>query len=93
MKDFANFQPNDGKNQPSGIAEEWTEEAKTLASSFQGKSERDLMKAIYERALEGKRNGTLTNEQIDAFYAQFAPMLDSAKKKKLKRVVEQLKSM
>ena len=51
------------------------------------------MKAIYDRAVEGKRNGTLTNEQIDAFYAQFSMMLDGAKRKKLQKIVEQLKRM
>ncbi len=89
MKDFAGYQPP--KKEQS--TQEWTEEARRLAQSFNGKSERDLMMAIYSRALEGKRNGTLTNEQIDGFYAQFAPMLDSAKRKKLKKVVEQLKQM
>lgn len=86
MKDFANFQANDG-------GEDWMEEAKRLAASFHGKGEGELIRAILERAIEGKRNGTLTNEQIDAFYAQFSPMLDGAKKKKLKKIVEQLKSM
>ena len=52
-----------------------------------------MMKEIYARAVEGKRNGTLTNEQIEAFYRQFAPMLDGAKRKKLQRIVEQLKKM
>ncbi len=89
MKDFAGYQPNSPQDNPSS----WTEEAQSLAKNFHGKSEQDMMKAIYARALEGKRNGTLSNEQIDAFYAQFAPMLDSAKKKKLKKVVEQLKNM
>jgi len=52
-----------------------------------------MLKEIYARALEGKKNGTLSNEQIDAFYKQFSPMLDGAKRKKLQKIVEQLKSM
>ena len=51
------------------------------------------MKEIYARALAGKRSGTLTNDQIDAFYAQIAPMLDSTRRKKLDRIVQQLKRM
>ncbi len=93
MKDFASFQSNEGKSGANDVAGEWTQEAQKIARNFQGKSERDMLSAIYQRALEGKRNGTLSNEQIDAFYAQFAPMLDGAKKKRLKKVVEELKKM
>ena len=71
----------------------WTAEAKRMADNFQGKSEGDLMRAIYTRAVEGKKNGTLTNEQIDMFYRQFAPMVNGVQRKKLQKVVEQLKKM
>ncbi|MCM1441444.1 MAG: hypothetical protein NC131_19890, partial [Roseburia sp.] len=87
MKDFASYQ---GKNSASKESADWMNEAKKLADSFHGKGEGELMKAIYDRAVEGKRNGTLTNGQIDAFYAQFSPMLDGAKRKKLQKIVEQL---
>lgn len=68
-------------------------EAKKFAAGYDGKSEGELMREIYARALEGKRNGTLTNEEIDAFAKQFAPMLDPVKRKKLFKVVESLKKM
>lgn len=88
MKDFASFE---GKEQQKKTADDWVKEVKAVAGQYNGRSEGDMMKEIYARALEGKRNGTLTNEQIDAFYKQFAPMLDGAKRKKLQRIVEQLK--
>lgn len=88
MKDFASFE---GKEQQKKTADDWAKEAKAVAGQYNGRSEGDMMKEIYARALEGKRNGTLTNAQIDAFYKQFAPMLDGAKRKKLQRIVEQLK--
>lgn len=88
MKDFASFE---GKDQHKKTADDWMKEAKAVAGQYNGRSEGDMMKEIYSRALEGKRNGTLTNEQIDAFYKQFAPMLDGAKRKKLQKIVEQLK--
>lgn len=72
---------------------DWEKEAEKFASSYRGKGENDLMRDIFARAAEGKRNGTLSNEQIDAFYAQFSPMLDAAKRKRLKKLVEQLKNM
>ncbi len=90
MKDFAGYTPQGEQNASTA---EWTAETNKLIASFQGKSERDMMRAILQRATEGKRSGTLTNEQIDAFYAQFSPMLDGQKKKKLKKVVEDLKKL
>ena len=91
MSDFASYS---GKNKAKEkSADEWISEAKRVASKYEGKSENDLLKAIYTQAVEGKRNGTLSNEQIDAFYRQFSPMLDAGKRKKLDKIVEQLKKM
>ena len=91
MSDFASYS---GKNKAKEkSADEWISEAKRVASKYEGKSENDLLKAIYTQAVEGKRNGTLSNEQIDAFYRQFSPMLDAGKRKKRAKIVEQLKKM
>lgn len=94
MNDFASYQ---GKNQTPDktekTAEEWISEAKKVAGKYEGRSENDMLKAIYAQAVEGKKNGTLTNEQIDAFYKQFSPMLDAQKRKRLQKIVEQLKRM
>ena len=87
MKDFASYE-GEGKS-----TQDWMKEAENVATQYAGRSENDLLKAIYQRAVEGKQNGTLTNEQIDEFYAQFAPMLDGAKRKRLQKIVEQLKKM
>ena len=91
MEDFASYSGK--KKAEEKTAEALVEEAKAAAGKYNGRSEGDMMKEIYARAVEGKRNGTLTNEQIEAFYRQFAPMLDGAKRKKLQRIVEQLKKM
>ncbi len=81
--DFASYTPKEGL----------TEEESEVLAAYGGKSEGEILRAVYERAAEGKRNGTLSNEQIDAFCAQIAPMLDAAKRKKLKKIAEKLKSM
>ncbi len=85
MDDFANFTPKKKQD------EAWIKEAETLVGSLQGKSEKQLIAAVYARAVEGKRQGTLTNEQIDAFYAQFSPMLDAFRRRKLEKLIEELK--
>ncbi len=86
MDDFASYSGNRGNT-------DWSKEAQKIAAGYNGKNEGELTRDIFARAAEGKRNGTLTNEQIDLFYSQFAPMLDGAKRKKLKKLLEQLKSL
>ena len=86
MKDFAGYEGKGGNP-------DWAEEINKTASRYNGKNENELVRDIYARAADGKKSGTLTNEQIDAFYKQFAPMLDGAKRKKLQKLVEQLKRL
>ena len=94
MNDFAGFTPGKKPEQPEMKSDEaWLREADALLKSCQGKSDAEIVRAIYARAVEGKRNGTLTNAQIDAFYAQFSPMLDGVKRRRLKKLVEELKKM
>ena len=64
-----------------------------IAKAFNGKSEAQIWQAILAQAEEGKRNGTLTNADIDNFYNTVAPMLDGFKRKKLKEVIARLKSI
>lgn len=90
MKDFASFT---GEEKKDGAVAEFEEQARRLSKQYEGKSESDMLKAIYAQALEGKRNGTLTNEQIDAFYKQISPMLDGVKRKKLQKIVAELKKI
>ena len=79
MKDFASY--------------DVMKEAEKALGSVQGKSENDIIREIYARAEAGKKAGTLTNEEIDAFYARFSQMLDPARRKKLQKLVEKLKSI
>ncbi len=91
MEDFANF--NGGKKNTDEKKEDFMKEAASAAARYNGKNENELVGEIYARAAEGKKNGTLSNQEIDAFYRQIAPMLDGAKRKKLQKIVEKLKSI
>ncbi len=85
MKDFASFS--------AGAPQPFLEEVQKIAAEYEGKSEGELMRAVYARAVEGKRGGTLTNAEIDAFCAQISPLLDAAKRKKLQKIAEELKKL
>ncbi len=65
----------------------------SLAGKFDGKSQTELLKAIYEEAKKGKERGTLTNRDIDNFVNMLTPMLDAKKRKILFKVAEELKKI
>ena len=64
-----------------------------LATKYNGASENELLAAIVKEAEKGKRNGSLSNKELDNFGAILAPLLDGGKKAKLKKVIEQLKNI
>lgn len=90
MKDFNSYTGGDNKqNDPDGMADM----AKMMAKAFEGKGEADILRAIYKEAERGRKAGTLTDSDLDNFYAALYPMLDAAKRKKLEQVINKLKKM
>ena len=93
MRSFKNY----SKQQETGNtnAETATPEdlAKQIASAYHGKSNADMLKGILLEAERSKRAGTLSNEEIESFYQNFAPMLDTVQRKKLRTIVEKLKQI
>ena len=93
MKKFSGYE----KEERVEIPEAYTQEddvarlTKQIAQAYDGKPSMDVLKSIVKQAEESKRAGTLTNDDIDAFYTQFAPMLDTGQQKMLQAVVEKLK--
>jgi DNA replication protein DnaD len=85
MRSFKKYSGKEGKS-----ASELT---KALASAWSGKSSGAMLKEILQEAEKSKRAGTLSNEEIDAFYTQFAPMLSPLERKKLQMVVKKLKEI
>ena len=79
------------------VSEETAATAETLtrkiASAYNGRSNADVLKSILIEAEKGKRAGTLSNEEIENFYQSFAPMLDNVQRKRLRAVVDRLKSI
>ena len=70
-----------------------TELTKKIAAAYDGKSGAGIWMQILAEAEKAKRAGTLTNEEIDEFYAQFAPMLDEGQRKQLEGVIRRLKDI
>lgn len=64
-----------------------------IARKFEGKDQNELLKAIFDEAKKNKKNGTLTNAEIDNFAAMLSPVLDDKKRKILDKIVADLKKI
>lgn len=100
MKDFKSYtppaQPENGANQGaagSNDVNSTVELAKALSRAMNGKSEGQLLRTIIAEAERGKREGTLTNADLDNFFNALSPILDGYKRKKLKEVIAKLKNI
>ena len=97
MKSFKDYSRSEGKESAdeaqafAGEGSTAAELTKKIAAAYNGKSGAEMLSGILAEAERSKRAGTLSNAEIDAFYAQFSPMLGSMQRKKLKAVVEKLK--
>ena len=94
MKDFKSF--SDGRKENNGKNSDFDNDkgvnlVKNVANSMKGKSQGDIMRAVIEVAERGKREGTLTNADLDNFYNMMAPTLDGFKRQKLKNIIARLK--
>ncbi len=66
---------------------------KQVAGDYNGKSSAQMLAGILKEAEQAKRQGRLSNAQIDEFYAQFSPMLNDFQRKKLQEIVKKLKNI
>ncbi|MCH5147588.1 MAG: hypothetical protein J1F61_06295 [Clostridiales bacterium] len=95
FKSFSNEKNNGSTTQNSGDAQlnNTVEMAKLITKAMNGKSTMQIMQTIISEAERGKREGTLTNADLDNFYNALSPLLDGAKKRRLKQVIEKLKEI
>ncbi len=100
MKDFKSYaseqpdkKPADGNSGQTGAYNNTVELAKILSKAMNGKSESQILHTIITEAERGKREGTLTNQDLDNFYTALSPLIDGIKKRKLKEVITKLKNI
>jgi hypothetical protein len=82
---------NSGNN--ANNAEQTINMAANIAKLFSGKSEGQIYSTILAQAEQGKKDGTLTNADLDNFYSAVSPMLDGFKRKKLAQIIAKLKEI
>ncbi len=93
MQDFNEYAKNAKSAKQGEGAQDMKQTADAIARAFEGKGEADILRAIYAEAERSRKAGTLSDAEIDNFYAMVAPMLDGANRKKLDQIVKKLKKM
>ena len=72
------------------LPKEWEQEAARAMAAVEGKGEGDVLREIVARAERAKREGTLSNAEIDAFVSEISPVLDAPKRRRLQKIAETL---
>lgn len=97
MKDFKSYSDEQSEKKPesnsAGAYNNTVELAKVLTKAMNGKSETQILHTILTEAERGKREGTLTNADLDNFYNALSPLLDGMKKRKLREIIMRLKNI
>ena len=87
MRDFNSYKPNDN----SSNSNNYMGLLKNLAEKYEGASETELISAIVKEAEKGRRNGTLTDSDIDNFVKTLYPLLNANQKRRLDSVISKIK--
>ena len=93
MQDFNEYANNPENFKERGTNGDLFRTVSDLAKKFDGKNGNDLLRAVYAEAERGKKNGTLSNADLDKFAATLSPLLDEKKMALLKKVVADLKKI
>lgn len=92
MNDFKSYKPPEDGNNRADL-DNTVNLANQVMRAMNGKSEGQLLRTIIAEAEKGKREGRLTNADLDNFYNSVAPMVNGIQKKKLKEVIARLKQI
>ena len=92
MEDFRSYE-NSKKSDENVSGSGVFDLVKSLSQKFDGKSQNELFAAIYKEAEKGKKNGTLSNADLDRFAQTISPFLDDKKKGYLYKIVKELKKI
>ncbi len=89
--DAAGIENNGGDKAAISMKGNIAEQFSALASAYEGKNADEIMKAILTEAERGRKNGTLSDDDIDNFAALVLPMINPEQQKTLEKVVKRLK--
>lgn len=77
----------------TGEQKEEFNQLKKTVQRFSGKSEAELLKELSSKVKEGKEKGTISSKKLESFAKKINPLLDDQQKKKLKKILKNLKDL
>ena len=92
MNDFKSYKPPEDKGNSADF-DNTVNLANQVVRAMNGKSQGQLWSTILAEAERGKREGRLTNADLDNFYNTVSPMVNGAQRKRLKEVIARLKDI
>ncbi len=67
------------------------EAMKNTAAKYRGRSEDELMRELKQTVQKDKAAGTLTDKKMENFQKKISPMLNDQQRKKLDKIMKELK--
>ena len=67
------------------------EAMKNTAAKYRGRSEDELMRELKQTVQKDKAAGTLTDKKMENFQNKISPMLNEQQRKKLDKIMKELK--
>ncbi len=67
------------------------EAMKNTAAKYRGRSEDELMRELKQTVQKDKAVGTLTDKKMENFQKKISPMLNDQQRKKLDKIMKELK--
>lgn len=67
------------------------ETMKNTAAKYRGRSEDELMRELKQTVQKDKAAGTLTDKKMENFQKKISPMLNEQQRKKLDKIMKELK--
>lgn len=79
------------KADASNIDNSDIENMEDTISQYENKSEGELMGDLEQMIANGRKDGSFTDEMLDSFIKNVAPMMDSEQRKKLDSIAKMIK--
>ncbi|MEG1791245.1 MAG: hypothetical protein RR033_00645 [Clostridia bacterium] len=91
FKSYVKGKKSDASARKNDAPPEFKKTVEETIDSHKGKSQEELMSEIIARAKKERSEGKLSNDDLDNFYQQVAPMLSKEQVARLKSIMKMLK--
>ena len=88
--DFRSYQ-EERKTKGNDAKSTTQEELKSAAKKYEGKSDSEMLGEIAKAAEQERRNGNFSDEKLDKFASDLAPMLNAEQRERLAKAIRMIK--